>query len=401
MPTIQKFFLNFQPMMRYLKLFLLFISVSTQAQSLREINYSYRYNPAEPFSFAMKPQRSATGWNMHYRLQLRDTSILHTDEFVIRWDVRKDLSDKEGILIKPERIAKSMDNFTIEGNVGLDISADTQIVVVRVLNNVAKRAWLFWQLVDPNYPVDGIIINQYKSVLDNYIKTGTKSIIQSADSTKVISYYNDNFPAAAPGFSEGLARVSPLMNDDSTYSLPTNTEIDFTLKGLYLVQKDTSETHGFSFRVEEDYPRFEKVESLADPLIYVCTKQEYDRVKNAKGDKRAFDKVVLSITGDANRAKTFMRSYFKRVETANQLFTSYKEGWKTDRGMIYIIFGLPDQVFAFTDREVWTYNTQFDISFNFTKSSTIFDPDNYVLIRDKKYTETWYEVIDLWRNARF
>jgi GWxTD domain-containing protein len=136
-------------------------------------------------------------------------------------------------------------------------------------------------------------------------------------------------------------------------------------------------------------------------LIYVCTKQEFDRVKLAKGDKKAFDKVILSITGDVGRAKTFLRSYFKRVESANQLFTSYKEGWKTDRGMIYIIFGMPDEVYAFTDREVWTYKKQFDISFNFTKSSTIFDPDNYVLIRDKKYTEKWYEVIDLWRNARF
>ncbi len=388
-------------MMRYLKLLLLFISFSTQAQSLREINYSYLYNTAEPFSFVMRPQRTAKGWNVHYRLQIRDTSILHADEFVIHWELRKDLSENAGTLIKSERIAKSMDSYVIEGNVGLDESADTQIVSVRILNNVVKRAWLFWQLIDPNYPVDGMVIDQYKSVLNGYIKMGAKAIIQSADSAKVISYYNDNFPAAAPGFSEGLARVSPMMEDDSTYRVRTNTEIDFTLKGLYLVQKDTNETHGFSFRVEEDYPRFEKVESLADPLIYVCTKQEYDRVKLAKGNKKAFDKVILSITGDVGRAKTFMRNYFKRVEIANQLFTSYKEGWKTDRGMIYIIFGLPDEVYAFTDREVWTYKKQFDISFNFTKSSTIFDPDNYVLIRDKKYTEAWYEVIDLWRNARF
>lgn len=400
MQTIQKFFLNFQPMMRYLKLLILFVSISAQAQTLRDINYSYVYNIAEPISFQMKPQRSATGWNVHYRLQVRDTSF-HTDQFVIQWDIRKDLGAKEGIPIRQDRIAKSIEASVIEGNVGVDGSGDPQILTVKILNNTAKRAWLFWKLIDPEFPVDGMVIDQYKSLLNGYIRTGAKALIQSADTAKVISYYNDNFPASAPGFSEGMARVSPSMKPDSTFKVKSNTEIDFALKGLYLVQKDTNSTYGFSFRAEQDYPRFEKVESLADPLIYISTKQEFDRVKIAKGDKKAFDKVILSITGDVGRAKTLMRSYFKRVEVANQLFTSYKEGWKTDRGMIYIIFGLPDEVYAFTDREVWTYKKQFDISFNFTKSSTIFDPDNYVLIRDKKYTETWYEVIDLWRNARF
>ena len=386
--------------MRYLRLLILFVSFSAQAQTLKDINYSYVYNVTEPFSFVMKPQRSATGWNVHYRLQLRDTS-LRADQFVIQWDIRKDLGEKEGIPIRTDRIAKSIESSVIEGNVGIDGSGDLQILTVKILNNSIKRAWLFWKSIDPEYPVDGMVIDQYKSVLYGYVKMGANAIIQSADSTKVISYYNDNFPAAAPGFSEGLARVSPDMEPDSTFTLHTNTDINFALKGLYLVQKDTNETHGFSFRAEQDYPRLEKVESLADPLIYICTKQEFDRVKLAKGDKKAFDKVIISITGDVGRAKTFMRSYFKRVEVANQLFTSYKEGWKTDRGMIYIIFGLPDQVYAFTDREVWTYKKQFDLSFNFTKSSTIFDPDNYVLIRDNKYTESWYEVIDLWRNARF
>ncbi len=400
MQTIQKFFLNFQSMMRYLKFLVLFVSFSAQAQTLKDINYSYVYNVTEPFSFVMKPQRSATGWNVHYRLQLRDTS-LQADQFVIQWDIRKDLGEKEGIPVNADRIAKSIESSAIEGNVGLDGSGDLQILTVKILNNNLKRAWIFWKSIEPEYPVDGMVIDQYKSVLYGYVKIGANAIIQSADSTKVISYYNNNFPAAAPGFSEGLARVSPGMKPDSTFTVRTNTDINFALKGLYLVQKDTNETHGFSFRAEQDYPRFEKVESLADPLIYICTKQEFDRVKLAKGDKKAFDKVILSITGDVTRAKTLMRSYFKRVEVANQLFTSYKEGWKTDRGMIYIIFGLPDQVYAFTDREVWTYKKQFDLSFNFTKSSTIFDPDNYVIIRDSKYTESWYEVIDLWRNARF
>ena len=175
----------------------------------------------------------------------------------------------------------------------------------------------------------------------------------------------------------------------------------FFKRGLYLIQSDTNSTQGLSVRAEDDYPKFTKVPSLAGPLIYICTKQENDRLVLAKNDKRAFDRVILGITQDTERAKKLIRNYFRRVEHANELFTSYKEGWKTDRGMIYIIFGPPEQVYKFNDREVWTYKTSFDVTFNFTKSSSVFDPDNYVLIRNKKYQQLWYEVIDLWRDARF
>src|SRR6188474_1382005 len=130
MQTIQKFFLNFQSMMRYLKLLILFVSFSVQAQTLKDINYSYVYNIAEPFSFVMKPQRTATGWNVHYRLQLRDTS-LRADQFVIQWNIRKDLGAAEGIAIKADRIAKSIESYAIEGNVGVDANSEVQILTVK------------------------------------------------------------------------------------------------------------------------------------------------------------------------------------------------------------------------------------------------------------------------------
>jgi hypothetical protein len=70
--------------------------------------------------------------------------------------------------------------------------------------------------------------------------------------------------------------------------------------------------------------------------------------------------------------------------------------------MIYIIFGLADEVYLFEDREVWEYkNGNNKIRLQFVKSPTLFDPENFVLIRDNKFKNTWYEVIDLWRKARY
>ena len=39
-----------------------------------------------------------------------------------------------------------------------------------------------------------------------------------------------------------------------------------------------------------------------------------------------------------------MEAYFARVDYANRNFKHYLEGWRTDRGMVYILFGPPDNV---------------------------------------------------------
>jgi len=170
---------------------------------------------------------------------------------------------------------------------------------------------------------------------------------------------------------------------------------------LYLAQLDTNAAKGFAFRIADvNYPRFTTLEQLVDPLVFVTTQEEFQQLKAATADKKAFDKVILDITGDAERAKNFMRSYFRRIEQANRLFTSYKEGWKTDRGMIYLIFGPPDEVSHTGSAEAWNYKNH-KVRFTFVKSGTLYDPDNLVLVRDKRFAERWYYTIDLWRKSRY
>jgi GWxTD domain-containing protein len=370
-------------------------------QPLRDINYKYLYNPNESFHFTLKAEHTAAGWSAYYRLELRDTS-LNVDDFVIQWDIRNSLGDKEGTPVTVESITKNTSQRnTLSGEFPIQSSQAAQILAAKVVNNVIKRAWMFYKILTPEYPVDGHLVRKQEPILSPYLKS-TVATIKSGRSASVVSYYSDDFPAASPAFSETVGRVSKGMTVDSTFTVTDGQEVNFQHNGLYLVQRDTNATQGFAFRVENDYPKFSRLESLADPLIYVCTKQEFERIKLAKGDKKAFDRVILNVTGNAERARDFMRSYFRRVELANLYFTSYKEGWKTDRGMIYIIFGMPDEVFRSADREIWSYkNEQFKANFEFIKSGTLFDPDNFVLIREKKYQQTWYEVIDLWRNARF
>jgi GWxTD domain-containing protein len=390
----------FHARMKYLSICLL-LSITAAGQPLRDINYNFLYNPDEAFNFSIQAIRSTDGWTAFYNLTLRDTAQ-DIDQFVIQWDVRKDLSEQNGVAVDSSKVTINATHDALHGSVHIDSSTEPKYLSAKVVNQPVKRAWIFSKLLPPNYPVNAYLMSGNTPILDPYVTVDTEITLAGEGDRKVISYYNDNFPAAVPGFSTGVAKVAKAMAVDSSFTHILSDPVIFSQTGLYLVQSDTNSTEGFAFRVEDDYPRLARIESLADPLIYVCTKQEFERIKQAKGDKKAFDRVILSITQNQERARNFMRSYFRRVELANQYFTSYKEGWKTDRGMIYIIFGLPDQVYKFTDREVWSYkNTMYKISFDFVRSSTLFDPENFVLVREKKFQETWYEVIDLWRNARF
>ncbi|HEX5171350.1 MAG TPA: GWxTD domain-containing protein [Cyclobacteriaceae bacterium] len=382
-----------------------FFALKTGAQALQDINYSYLYNPNEKFALHITPVHSNKAWVVLYDLRFK-TSTDEPLRFVIQWEKRDALNDKQGVRLTEDSLNIHKSEKGIWGSISFSEPEAPRIIVAKVVDNEAKQAWMFYKNILPEYPVNGYLMNSNgQPYLDLFVQNETTFSIGSpanSDRSWIVSYYSDDFPAAAPAFSEGLARVPSIMKVDSTFTLSPSQKTMYDSAGLYLAQTDTSSKEGFAFRSYYDYPKYSRIENLAGPLIYVSTKQEADRLRAAKSDKKSFDRVILSITGDTERAKSFMRSYFRQVELANQYFSSYKEGWKTDRGMIYIIFGMPEEVYKFTDREVWSYkNEVYKVTFDFVRSPTLFDPDNYVLVRNKKFQETWYQVIDLWRNARF
>jgi GWxTD domain-containing protein len=381
-------------------LFAFFFSLALTAQPLRDINYKYLYNPGESFSLMTKTVRQGENFMVYFRLHIRDTTFQTTD-YLIQWESREDLNQKESVSLTPEILDAKRDRLTYTGRLEFSVSNSPKILVAKVVNATLKRAWFFYTTFEADYPVSAYLTSGGKMRFEPFVGIADKVTVYGS-SRNIVSYYNDNFPAALPPFAESQGRVNRGMKTDSSFFINEGQEVSFSQKGLYLLQRDTSLAEGLAIRAEDDYPRLGRIPSLAGPLVYICTKQEYDKLVAAKNEKKIFDRVILSITNDTDRARKLMRSYFRRVELANQYFTSYKEGWKTDRGMIFIVFGLPDEVFKFHDREVWAYdNEDYKVTFNFTKSSSVFDPDNYVLIREKKYQQTWYEVIDLWRNARF
>lgn len=400
--TVRALLSNVSFMKKCLFFLCVIISVSSYGQPLRDINYEYLYSPDSFVNMELRPVRDDQSFTILYNLHVRDTTGL-LGQYSVQWEGRALLGDKEGTPLTLSDLEVSRHSTGFEGRGRIELTGAPRYLVAKVVNATSRRAWYFYTRLEENYPVNNFLLRNGSALTQSFAHTNEPVKLGLGSGEWFVSYYNDNFPASAPSFSEGQARVSRVMAVDSLFRVKAGEEVTFRMRGLFLVQKDTNSLEGFAFRSEEDYPQFTKLASLPGPLVYITTRQEYDRLEAIQGNKKAFDRVILSITLDTDRARILMRNYFRRVELANRYFTSYKEGWKTDRGMIYIIFGKPDEVFRFDDREVWRYdNDRFrNISFNFSRSSSLFDPENFVLIRDKKYEGTWYEVIDLWRNARF
>ena len=94
-------------------------------------------------------------------------------------------------------------------------------------------------------------------------------------------------------------------------------------------------------------------ETMIDPLKYLTNQNEIEEIKKSDRVKVALDEFWLEITGNIERSRELIRIYFNRVLYANYFFTSHKEGWRTDRGMIYIIYGPPDKVYKTPGGERW------------------------------------------------
>jgi GWxTD domain-containing protein len=376
-----------------------FLSLVAHGQDLRQMNLKHWYDP-EFLSFRIQPVRGAGQWTCYYALDTRDT-LQNINDVQLTWEIRKSLNDKEGTPIAAENIVREEGSSPVRGKVAVAASNEVQYIVARATIPGNLRSFFYYAMLEPNYPQSRALASNGIPVVQRYTKVNTPLTVEG-DDTYFVARYDDNFPTAPLAFSEALGKVARQMKVDSTFQITGGQPFSLSKTGLYLIQKDTTAAEGIAFRAEADYPRYAKLKNLAPPLVYICTNQEFERIKMADGEKKAFDKVILGITKDAERAKRLMKSYFKRVEYANTFFTSYKEGWKTDRGMIYIIYGQPDEVFRSADREVWNYRQpEYKVTFNFARSPSIFDPENFVLIRERKYQELWYEVIDLWRNARF
>jgi GWxTD domain-containing protein len=154
-----------------------------------------------------------------------------------------------------------------------------------------------------------------------------------------------------------------------------------------------------------NYPALKTPEELAAPLYYLMDKGDYEDMMAIEDNvelKKSIDRFWLSNIKNTRLAQTVISLYYERVEEANKQFSNFKEGWKTDMGMVYILFGPPWYVHSSLDETMWSYSYNFnDFEKNFYfKTPRIrnkhYPFDNYLLLRTQQYHNVQYQQIQLW-----
>lgn len=254
----------------------------------------------------------------------------------------------------------------------------------------------------------GVYLQGNKEPLQrHYINTTETFTVKNVneDANKLtVFYYNHEFDPAGSPMNTAPKTVSKTLEVDSTFTISTNEPIHFQKEGLYNIFADTTQKEGLGILiVNERFPKMTLPKNLLGPLLYMSTNTEIAEIRKSEDFKKSLDKYWLNLmSGNEAVAQQSIKSFYSRVEEANQLFTTYKEGWKTDKGMIYIILGNPDKVQRSKDREVWSYeqrgNAQ-NINFTFNRRNNQFVDDHYELVRYAEYQPIWYPVVEAWRNG--
>jgi len=111
----------------------------------------------------------------------------------------------------------------------------------------------------------------------------------------------------------------------------------------------------------------------------------------------------LKLGKNEANSKELLKEYYHSVEVANKFFTSYKEGWKNDRGIIYIIYGIPNSIRKDAGSEVWLYgeeNNVLSVQFRFYQTERSNISNHYEMVRNSDYKNNWYHQVDLWRQGK-
>jgi len=107
------------------------------------------------------------------------------------------------------------------------------------------------------------------------------------------------------------------------------------------------------------------LDKAIEQLSYIAKGKDIDTMKKARDAEKSalfqqFWKNLDPTPG--TEVNEIMEEYYKRIEYSNATFSTFIDGWKSDRGMVYILLGAPNDVerhpFEADSKpyEIWSYH---------------------------------------------
>lgn len=339
-------------------------------------------------------------------------------QFTVSWSLVSDYGPKErlksGRFEFNEPIVSRVDGFYyLNFEIPKLKNVESAILIIDIIDNGASKKYtndlpidFFAKRVNSRFGV--FSSNQNFPSFDSYIPVGKEIVVKSLIPSERELYlvkYKPQFLSALSPMSASKRNIKDEAIRQKVLKIKSGNAFSIQEEGLYVLTEDTlAHEDAYSFMISDDrFPKLTFADELKEPVVYLSTQKEIEELKSENNPKNALDLYFLNLSsGNQNIAKSTIKSYFNRVEAANKLFTNFKEGWKTDKGMVYVILGPPSRVQRNKQREVWLYsqNQNFpEIIFTFYRKPNSFSENNFELVRYPEYGTYWYPFIEVWRTG--
>ncbi|MFT4545546.1 MAG: GWxTD domain-containing protein [Bacteroidia bacterium] len=358
---------------------------------------------------------------LHFRVNSNELLYLHNQTsdfysavFRIRYEIytqleSKLLIDSSVVIFKDSSLV--MEGKTISGIIKLkpsnveqsllkvdlvDLRRNTRVMRYFEIDrsNVNCRQFFTMTQVGRNHPLSRSYITKDEEVIINHVSGQTNAKVR---------YYNREFPLPKPPFSIESPKAFDFVAD-STFEVTLGQPLTLPREGFYHFQLSDSTKDGFTvYRFKESYPEVKEVDDLIAPLRFINSNSEYKKLTDADFPKAEVDRFWLNLAGNRDRAKLLIQKFYSRVEDANAFFSSHTEGWKSDRGLVYLIFGPPNIIYKNSQSEHWIYGEESNpssLGLTFYKVENPFTANDYRLDRSPIYKSNWYTAVDMWRQGR-
>ena len=237
----------------------------------------------------------------------------------------------------------------------------------------------------------------------NYVNPQKTYIIESKNTDSLtVEFYKYSSYTVNPPYSSFKDVTNT--ETDSCFTYKIGDSIMFTNVGYYLLKNIMdSQICLCLLSAGNSYPKILTVQDMFEPTKLIATQKEYDTISKSKNLKKAIDNFWFLKSNNENFAKEQIRIFYSRVALANEYFTDIQQGWQTDRGNIYIIFGPPPIVNISDKGEEWFYGQNPDVAsviFIFEKVLNSVSTNTYRLVRDTQYQTVWAQALNVWRNGK-
>ena len=193
---------------------------------------------------------------------------------------------------------------------------------------------------------------------------------------------------------------------DTSYVFPMldTVNYDLRLEGMYHVKVDKEQDEGLTlFNFGGSFPEVKAPRELMEPIFYLATLAEYRDLRTKPNRKLAVDDFWLKLGKSVEKSRELIRIYYNRVIYSNLYFSSNKEGWKTDQGMVFILFGPPNRIQMTGNGESWYFYAKRKskvVEFKFQREQDAFSDQNMMWQKTTDSQMYLNEAIRSWRNGK-